>query len=207
MNRDFKPIWIYFIGLFGSITFLAFIFAILGLSADYLNVFQIICEGVIFGIFLVIYRKRLKIDFKRLTKKDIVLIVISSIILIGSNELLSRLFENMKVSMNNQDTLVSLFNNYKIMTSLLIVLFGPLSEEMVFRYSFSTFIKNDIWFLVISSLSFGLIHGVGIVSILYILIGFGLGLVYLKTNKNIVASTSIHMLNNLVSVIMMFISL
>lgn len=203
MNRDLKPIWIYFIGLFCSVSFFAVIFAILGLNEGYLNLFQIICEGIIFGIFLIIYRKRLKNDFKRLTKNNIILIIISSIILIGFNELLSRLFENMKVSMNNQDTLVSLFNNYKIMTSLLIVLFGPLIEEIVFRYSFSTFIKNDIWFLVISSLSFGLIHGVGIVSILYVLIGFGIGLVYLKTNKNIVASTSIHMLNNLVSVIMM----
>jgi len=204
---DLKPIWIYFIGLFCSVSFFAIVFGILGLNVDYINVYQIICEGIIMLIFLVMYKKRLKNDFKRLTKKDLLLIIISSIVLIGANELISRLFEQLNVSMNNQDTLVDLFNNHMILSSFLIVLFGPIVEEFVFRYSFGTFIKNDILFLIVSSLSFGLIHGVGVVSILYILIGLGLGFVYLKTNKNIIASTSIHILNNFISLIMMILAL
>ncbi len=206
-NRDLKPIWIYFIGLFCSVSFFAIVFKILGLKDDYINLYQIICEGIIFVIFLLLYKKRLKSDLKRLTKKDIIFILIAAVILIGANELLSRVFEQLNVNMNNQNTLIDLFSKHKIMTSLLIVLFGPMVEEVVFRYSFSTFIKSDILFLIISSLAFGIIHGVGIVTILYVLIGFGLGLVYLKTNKNIVASTTIHMLNNLVSLIMMFLML
>ena len=204
---DLKPIWIYFIGLFCSVSFFAIVFGILGLNVDYINVYQIICEGIIMLIFLVMYKKRLKNDFKRLTKKDLLLIIISSIVLISANELISRLFEQLNVSMNNQDTLVDLFNNHMILSSFLIVLFGPIVEEFVFRYSFGTFIKSDILFLIVSSLSFGLIHGVGVVSILYILIGLGLGFVYLKTNKNIIASTSIHILNNFISLIMMILAL
>jgi len=204
---DLKPIWIYFIGLFCSVSFFAIVFGILGLNVDYINIYQIICEGIIMLIFLVMYKKRLKNDFKRLTKKDLLLIIISSIVLISANELISRLFEQLNVSMNNQDTLVDLFNNHMILSSFLIVLFGPIVEEFVFRYSFGTFIKSDILFLIVSSLSFGLIHGVGVVSILYILIGLGLGFVYLKTNKNIIASTSIHILNNFISLIMMILAL
>ncbi len=202
-KRDLKPIWIYFIGLFCSVSFFAIIIAILGLDEDFANIYQILCEGFIMVIFLIMYRKRITKDLKRLTKKDILLIIISAIILISANELISRLFEHLNVNMNNQNTIQSLFNNHIVLTSFLIVLFGPIVEEFVFRYSFGTFIKNDILFLIISSLSFGLIHGVGVVSILYILIGFGLGFVYLKTNKNILASTSIHILNNLFSLIMM----
>lgn len=204
---DLKPIWIYFVGLFCSVSFVAIVIAILNLKEDYLNIYQILCEGFIFLIFIILYKKRLKSDIKRLGKKDIILIIISSILLISLNELLSRLFEHLNVNMNNQDILVSLFNNHMILTSLLIVLFGPLIEEMVFRYSFGTFIKNDLLFLAISSISFGIAHGVGIVTILYILIGLGIGIIYLKTGKNIIASTSIHMLNNLISLITMFISL
>ena len=200
---DLKPIWIYFIGIFCLASFLIIVFTIVGLNEDYINLTQIISEGLVFFIFIIIYRERLRNDFKRLNIKNILLIIISSIILIFFNNILSTIFEKLNVNMNNQDTLTNLFINYKIITSLLIVLFGPLVEEMVFRYSFKTFIKNDILYLIISSLAFGIMHGVSVATILYFLLGLGIGLVYLKINKNIVASTSVHMLNNLVALIQM----
>ena len=206
-KTDLKPIWIYFVGLFVSVTFMAFVFAILGIKSDYLNLYQILCEGLISVVFFVMYFKIIKRDIKRLSLKQYVYIIIFSLILIGINELISELFIKLHVAMNNQDAVLSLMESYKIPTIFLIVLFGPIAEEFVFRYSFSTFIHNDILFLIVSSLAFAIIHGVGIVTILYLLLGIAFGFIYLKTNKNIVASTIAHILNNLVSVIMIFLSI
>ena len=200
---DIKPIIIYFVGLFGLIVLMSFIFTILGLNDDFANLFQIFCEGLVFLLFIFMYRKYLKFDFKRLTKKDWIFVIIASIIIIVSNDLLSRLFEYLKIESNNQNIVVNLFNNYPFLSFFFIVLFGPVVEEFVFRYSLGTLIKNEWLFLIVSSLAFGIIHGVGVITILYVLMGFGFGYIYLRTNRNIVSSSFAHILNNLVSVIMM----
>ena len=203
-KTDLKPIIIYFVGLFGSTIPFFILFSILKFKNP-MNLSQLICESFICILFIFLYYKLIKKDILRLKVKDYIYIVIYGIILYLLNELATGLFLKLNVSMYNQDTLISLLNDYKLLTIIYIVLIGPIVEELVFRYSFSTFIKNDHLFLLISSLTFAIIHGVGIITILYFLMGVALGYIYLKTNKNIVASTIVHIINNLISVILMLI--
>ena len=107
--------------------------------------------------------------------------------------------------MENQDTVVNLLNNYKLLTIISIILFAPVTEEIVYRYALSTLFKNNILFIIISSVIFGAMHGLGIVTILYVLMGIILAYCYLKTDKNIISSIIIHILNNISGVLTMMI--
>ena len=158
-------------------------------------------------VFAIIYHKSLIEKIKKLTKKDIIYTVVVAVILIILNEIMSRILISANVEMQNQDAIIEAYKNSKILMTISIALFAPFIEEMVFRYSFSTLIKNDTLFIIISSLVFGLLHGIGIVTILYVMLGALLALIYLKTNKNVIASTIAHILNNGFAIITMLIML
>jgi len=95
---------------------------------------------------------------------------------------------------------------------LAAVIFGPLVEEIVFRKAFFGLIKNKYIALLISAITFGLVHmtseifsgdwyGVLVNSIQYIGMGAIFGLIYLKTNKNVWIVTLIHALYNLITLL------
>ena len=107
--------------------------------------------------------------------------------------------------MTNQDAITDAINYYKPLMITSIVLFAPVVEEMVFRYSISTLIKNKIAFIVTSSVIFGILHGIGIATILYALMWVILAICYKKTDQNIVSSTIVHIANNTIGVLMMLI--
>ena len=104
----------------------------------------------------------------------------------------------------NEEAVTDLLRNYRFWMAFPIALFGPFTEEMVFRYSFSSFMRNDIVFLLVSSSIFALMHmnTIGIEILVYFLMGLFLGLVYLLTKKNVAASTLAHITNNFIEVLM-----
>lgn len=201
-KKDLTPIWVYFAVLIG----LGFVFGMfLGFKgitdvSKYTNILNILSEVIIFFIFLIIYKKNVIKDFKRLNKKSLIFIIISFIIIYAGNYILSNLFEKMNIVSENQNTIVDMLSEYKLTGFLTTVVFAPFIEELMFRYSIRTFIKNDIVFLIVSSLLFGVLHGVNKFLIIYVLIGAALGYVFLKEKDNVASSMIVHMLNNLVSV-------
>ena len=92
------------------------------------------------------------------------------------------------------------------------VIFAPMYEELFFRKFLFSKIKSDKIALIVSSILFGAMHLIVetdiltalIHSISYIGSGFVLGLIYLKTNKNIYASFLAHFLINLLSIILIY---
>ena len=209
-KKDFLPILLYIIIFFG----IQLLFGIyLGftqeignkLSDKTLSIINIVSYFAIFLTLIIIYYNKLIQDIKRINKKDITYIVISAVVLIVLNFIISNLFVSLNVEMENQDTVVNLLNNYKLLTIISIVLFAPVTEEIVYRYSLSTLFKNKALFIIISSVIFGAMHGLGIVTILYVLMGIILAFCYLKTDKNIISSIIIHILNNISGVLTMMI--
>ena len=108
--------------------------------------------------------------------------------------------------MNNQNAITDLIAGYTIPTVLLVTILLPLAEEIVFRYSLGTLIKNNIAFLIVSSLLFAIFHGIGIVTIVYILQGLAFGIAYLKSDRNFMASFIVHLLNNIIAVALILIA-
>ncbi len=157
--------------------------------------------AIIAAIFIVIYYKKIINDAKRLTKKDI--IIISSIVWIIINFIISNLMHSLKVDMNNQDAVNMALGSNKIFTIITAIIIAPVVEEIVFRYSLSTIIKNNLMFIIISSIIFGAFHEVNIAIILYIAMGLVFSIIYIKTNKNVVASMLVHLINNLIAIISM----
>ena len=98
-------------------------------------------------------------------------------------------------------------NVIRVVINLLI--WAPLTEELIFRCSLKQDIKNDTIFILISSLLFAGVHVLGnglnlitlISSIPYILIGIYLTLLYIKID-NIIINILMHLLINVIGVVM-----
>ena len=93
----------------------------------------------------------------------------------------------------------------------LAMIYAPIVEEALFRGSIRRFIKNDILFIIISGLSFGLLHtafsevsiyNVLIRSLPYVLMGGFMAYLYKRTN-NIFCNMSFHFFQNTLAVVIM----
>ncbi len=202
MEKDLKPIWLYLAIYIGIQLVIGFVIGIIYMNNAMDMVYKLSAVTTFVSYlsvttaFIGVYYKQLKEKIKKMTKKDFIYALVGSVILILVNVILYKLLTGINAKMENQETIMEAYKNSKVLMLISIILFAPFVEEMVFRYSLSTFIKNDAAFVVISSLIFGLMHGFGIASIIYIALGVILSLIYLKTNKNVIASTIAHILNN-----------
>jgi len=131
----------------------------------------------------------------------------------------------------NQETIVVMLKNnplvIKIIYCVIIVVAGPLVEEIVYRKCIFGFLSKNkklksIWIIIISGLIFGFIHVASAIiqavalkewstirnellfSLDYIAMGVLFALVYEKANRNIYASYIPHLINNLISVLIIF---
>lgn len=93
----------------------------------------------------------------------------------------------------------------------LAIIWAPLVEEAVFRGCIRRFIKNDVAFVIVSSIAFGMIHTIGIEeglynmvvqSLQYAAMGVAMSLAYVKTN-NICINMGVHCIQNTFSSIFM----
>lgn len=165
----------------------------------------VIVQCVLFTVLVLVLiltnLKKIKSDFKKWNKKRLLYVLLATIGMVLLNFLISGIFVHFNVEMNNQDALASGVDALLIPTVIYLVILAPIAEEMLFRYALGTIINNKYVFIVVSTLLFAVIHGVGIVTIIYALLGLILTLIYVKTDKNITASIFAHMLNNIVSAI------
>ena len=116
-------------------------------------------------------------------------------------------FLGAKAESGNQEALKTLPLWYLIPSA---IIFAPIVEEAVFRGSLRRFIKNDVAFIIVSALTFGLLHtflseeglySIIVQSINYVAMGGALAYSYTKTN-NIYTSMMVHAFQNTFGVLM-----
>lgn len=176
----------------------------------------------------------IKDDIKNFKKTYIKWIFLGFILLYVVSYVVSIIYILIGVSSSatNQEAVEASFSggilNIIIMCFTTIV-FAPILEELVFRKSIFNLCKNNNMLgIVLSSIFFGLIHVITPASqelmyliggngsmykfvyesfyiIQYAVMGAAISTVYVLTDRNIIVTISLHMLNNLVSVILMFI--
>lgn len=115
----------------------------------------------------------------------------------------------------NQMTLeIMLFSSPSsfIFTAIMVVILGPIVEELVFREGFFKLIPNKYAALLVSSLVFGIVHVLStntnfsdslFLTLPYFASGAVLGYLYIKNDSNITVTIGLHMFMNLVSLILM----
>lgn len=151
---------------------------------------------------VVVHSKKIKSDFKKLNKKTILMVVIATIVMILLNFGLSILFDYLGAESNNQDNFYNMISAVLVPTIIYTAILAPIAEEMAFRYSLGTLINNKYVFMIVSSLLFGILHGIGIITILYVVLGFILSFIYIKSDKNIITTIFAHMANNMLVVLL-----
>lgn len=106
----------------------------------------------------------------------------------------------------NQMSIVIMLKYFFIPAFLASAILAPIIEEIVFRKCIFGLINNNYIAIVISTLSFGLLHvivgGDYIQSIPYLMSGFIYGIAYIRCKKNIWFLIFAHMLNNIISIIL-----
>ena len=210
-EKDIRPIILY-VAVFLGIQIVGTIIINLTISQNNINAINKALSAVTitsyiitFITFVIMYYKELIEKIKKLTKKDYLFIFIIAAVLLVTNKVLTSLLISNNIEMTNQDMVSSMFDYYTPFMIASIVVFAPLVEELLFRYSISTLIKNDIIFVIISSSLFGILHGIGLATFIYVIMGIILAICYLKTNRNVIASTIIHIINNAFGVISLLI--
>ena len=152
--------------------------------------------------------KALKDNFKKYTefiiKQQCIMFVIYLAVSVISFALSYFLFGSVDSSINQQE--IESLPMFVII--FLAIIYGPIVEELLFRGSIRRFIKNDILFIIISGLVFGLLHTLLestllealIKGIPYIFAGFYFAYLYVKT-ENITISVISHFIHNFIALL------
>ncbi len=143
-------------------------------------------------------RNDIKKHYKRIIIYSIVTLITYSIVSI----ILGYFLENVITEETVADS-----NVIRVVINLLI--WAPLTEELIFRCSLKKDVKNNTIFMLISPLLFAGVHVLGnglnlitvISSIPYIVIGIYLSLLYIKID-NIIINILMHLLINVIGVVM-----
>lgn len=158
-------------------------------------------------IFLFIYKDKLKNDLKNirndLNTKNIIIIVLFLVLSFISNIILVNLL-NQEAS--NQEIAVSMFKSFPLLGIPAICLFAPFVEEIIYRLPY----KKNWLSIIISTIVFTFAHisNFSLIQILffipYLFLSISFSFAYFK-NENIILSTTTHILNNLISVVLLLI--
>jgi membrane protease YdiL (CAAX protease family) len=92
-----------------------------------------------------------------------------------------------------------------IPAAITMVIISPVYEELLFRKAMQQIVNNKIVYIILSSLLFGLFHGVSPGSVTQVVMGAIYAVIYLKTDKNVVAAIASHFMNNLIAVVLLLI--
>lgn len=182
----------------------------------FINVFIYI---ILFAALIPISLKKIKNDWfisRNNTAGTARYIVIGIIVMYGASFIASLISIMLSSQTStNQDSINSIINHSKLFYWIMfpiIGFIGPICEELVFRHSIFKLIKNDTISLIVSSILFCLIHMDGqaggvidfiAVAINYLASGLALGFTYIYSKRNITITIFIHVLNNVVSLLML----
>lgn len=192
------------IGLLLIVSFIMAVFSILTKNQTVAYFFTYFTSSL---IFLFIYKDKLKNDLKNirndLNTKNIIIIVLFLVLSFISNIILVNL---LKQEASNQEIAVSMLTSFPLLGIIAICLFGPFVEEIIYRLPYKknwlSIIISTIVFTFAHISNFSLIQMLFLIPYLFLSISFSFA--YFK-NENIILSTTTHILNNLISVVLLLI--
>lgn len=192
------------IGLLLIVSFIMAVFSILTKNQTVAYFFTYFTSSL---IFLFIYKDKLKNDLKNirtdLNTKNIIIIVLFLVLSFISNIILVNL---LKQEASNQEIAVSMLTSFPLLGILSICLFGPFVEEIIYRLPY----KKNWLSIIISTIVFTFAHisNFSLIQILffipYLFLSISFSFAYFK-NENIILSTTTHILNNLISVVLLLV--
>lgn len=207
-DKEFTNKWICLIAFIICMFLMFFV-------SDYIKEFwqMILLYIIMLSIMVGVFFKQLVHDFKYFKAyfKEYVSLSaktwLKSLLIMMILSLALQIFTTLKSS-NNQQTLQSMFNNYPIFVGLLAVVYAPIAEELMFRGVFKKFIKSKYLFILISGITFGLLHVIDdsktlaefAYVIVYATLGVYLASLYYKTN-NLFSNILFHFFQNALGVI------
>lgn len=165
------------------------------------------------AIFLYAYKNDIKkqwIDFKKNYKKyfkeNIKYWLFALAIMYASNLVIAIIKYQTTGNIStaeNEEVIRQTLSYAPIYTFIAASFLAPIIEEMTFRFSLRKVFKNDILFVIVSSLIFGGLHvlteNVSTLDLLYLIPycapGFAFAIILVKT-KNIFSTMSLHLLHN-----------
>lgn len=192
------------IGLLLIVSFIMAVFSILTKNQTVAYFFTYFTSSL---IFLFIYKDKLKNDLKNirndLNTKNIIIIILFLVLSFISNIILVNL---LKQEASNQEIAVSMLTSFPLLGILAICLFGPFVEEIIYRLPY----KKNWLSIIISTIVFTFAHisNFSLIQILffipYLFLSISFSFAYFK-NENIILSTTTHILNNLISVVLLLV--
>lgn len=207
-----------------------FIFLIMDSIILPMLITQVIVEAILLVIFILVSKDILsfeKIKDKKIGKMILLTLGISVIFILG-NMVLGFLIDLIPGTSEstNQQAIIDLILEYPLPILFSTVIFAPIVEEIVFRGGIFNFVnmkrkkeydesgnekENDLYAILISGAIFGVLHvAAGLSSgnffeliyfIQYFAMGCAFGFIYSKT-KNIYMCMGVHLINNLLSVLL-----
>lgn len=192
------------IGLLLIVSFIMAVFSILTKNQAVAYFFTYFTSSF---IFLFIYKDKLKNDLKNirndLNTKNIIIIVLFLVLSFISNIILVNML-NQEAS--NQEIAVSMLKSFSLLGIPAICLFAPFVEEIIYRLPY----KKNWLSIIISTIVFTFAHisNFSLIQILffipYLFLSISFSFAYFK-NENIILSTTTHILNNLISVVLLLV--
>lgn len=196
------------------------------------SIINLITYIILLITFIFIYLKDFKNDFDVFTQIDVVENKSSNFIKTCGKWLLIYYFFNyligvvtlilnnlFKIDSSQNQIIIELALKYSAIPMIISAgLIGPLVEELIFRKSIFGLFENKKIALVVSTISFSVIHilssigmGYNLIQLLVMLIpyvsaGALFGFIYIKTNYNIYYVTLIHMFSNLLAITLLLLS-
>lgn len=173
---------------------------------------------IMFVALVIINFKTLIAEFKKIKDHPIsfaIIAICGFVALYGISYAINYLYDlyNIGVSTNQNAIISYIEDGSAVLTFIAVVILAPLVEELVYRYAIFDLCPKRILAYIISIAIFALPHmlstsaSIGewlLLLIPYLFSGFMLALVY-DQSQNIYASISVHLLNNLLSYIMIII--
>jgi len=171
---------------------------------------------IIFLIFLInIYKEEIKKEFfnffnkknlKNNLKTSLTYWLIGLILMITFNLIINTITNGIAA---NEEEVREMINKLPLYMAFQVMIYAPLSEEIIFRKSIDKIFKNKYFFFIASGLIFGGLHVISSITsikdLLYILPYASLGtifaILYKKTN-NIFSTITIHSIHNTLALIL-----
>lgn len=183
----------------------------------WLNFSQYAVMALACGLFAIPYFKEDITVIKKDKKRFLIMLgvaIVAVAFMLGASALIGLLVDKLStdtISSQNQNLIVGMINHgNKFVVFITIFFLAPVVEELVYRKSIFKLLKNyKPWLsILVSALLFALPHMLSteesfiiwlLLFLNYLLSGLTIALVYKYSNNNIYISIACHMLNNLVS--------
>lgn len=184
------------------------------------NIIKILYTFIFDIIFLLliasIYKQEITKEFKAFfTKKNILNNIkkslkywsIGMIIMISTNAIIALFTNNLAA---NEQAVREMIDKYPLYMAFQVMIYAPISEEIIFRKSIDKIFKNKYLYILISGLIFGGLHVISsitsLIDILYLLpycsLGFVFALLYKNTNNNIFSTITAHAFHNTLALLL-----